>query len=150
MAGEPIITVVGNLTDDPDMRVTNNGREVVKFVVASTPRFRSSGGDWQDGTTLFQRCALWGPVARNIANSKAIRKGTQVMVTGRLQATEWDDKKTGEKRYGTELNVDDFGVTLKFVTVPELPKASRSDSGRERQPGGSAPADDPWSDEPPF
>lgn len=137
MAGEPTTTVVGNLTDEPDLKFTTSQRAVCSFTVASTPRFMKDD-KWEDGTTLFQRCNLWGPEAENFVNSA--HKGDRVIVTGRLGAREWTDKQE-QKRVSVELTVDEIGLSTKFATVTAT-RVKRS-GGRPEQP--PTPDDDPWA-----
>jgi len=160
MAGDTQITVVGNLTGDPELRFIQSGAAVVNFTVASTPRtFDRQSNEWKDGETLFMRCSLWREAAENVAES--LTKGMRVIVTGRLVSRSWE--ANGEKRTVTEMQVDEVGPSLRYATA----KVNRT----QRQGGGSgdggfggggyaqAPAggsaNDPWasapaSDEPPF
>lgn len=151
MAGDTVITVVGNLTDDPELRFTPSGAAVTNFTVASTPRFfdKESNG-WKDGDTLFMRCSVWRQYAENVAES--LVRGTRVIVQGRLKQRSYDTKE-GEKRTVVELEVEEIGPALRYATA----KVQRT----ERHGGGasttSQPANDPWAtggttsdDEPPF
>ena len=115
MAGETIITVVGNLTADPEIRFTPSGAAVSNFVIASTPRFfdRQANG-WKDGETLFVRCSLWREAAENAAES--LTKGTRVIAQGRLKARSFQTKE-GENRTSWELDVDEIGPSLRFATA---------------------------------
>jgi single-strand DNA-binding protein len=168
VAGETVITVVGNLTADPELRFTPSGAAVASFTVASTPRtFDKQSGEWKDGEALFLRCSAWRQMAENVAES--LHKGTAVIVQGRLKQRSFETKE-GEKRTVIELDVDEVGPSLRWATA-KVVKASRGggqsfggggDSFGGRSGGGSAPADDPWatpagagsssgwSDEPPF
>lgn len=111
---EPTLTIVGNLTADPEIRNTQNGKTVAGFTVASTPRtFNRQTSQWEDGEALFIRCALWGDPAQNLTS---LTKGTRVIVTGRLRQQSWTTKD-GEKRTGVQLEVDDLGASVKFATV---------------------------------
>jgi single-strand DNA-binding protein len=143
MAGDTVITVVGNLTADPELRFTPSGAAVANFTVASTPRsFDKNTNEWKDGEALFLRCSVWRQAAENVAES--LTKGTAVIVQGRLKQRSYDTKE-GEKRTVYELDVDEIGPSLKFATA-KVNKTSRGSGG-----GGfggsapSAPADDPWS-----
>lgn len=155
MAGETVITVVGNLTADPELRFTSSGAAVASFTVASTPRtFDRNTGEWKDGEALFLRCSLWRQAAENLAES--LTRGARVIVQGRLKQRSFETKE-GEKRTVIELDVDEIGPSLRYATA-KVQKVSRSDgggggfgSGGGGNSGGrqSAPADDPWSSAPP-
>ena len=107
MAGETIVTVVGNLVQDAELRFTPSGAAVANFVVASTPRtFDRQSGEWRDGDALFMRCNVWRQQAENVAES--LTKGTRVMVTGRLRQRSFETRE-GEKRTVVELEVDEGG-----------------------------------------
>lgn len=143
MAGEPVLTVVGNLTDNPELRFTQSGRAVCSFTVASTPR-RKQGDEWIDGDTLFQRCNLWGPAAENLAGSnEAIQKGTRVIVSGRLRQRNWEDKE-GNKRSAFELEVDEMGASIQFATIHNITKVGRGGGGGRRNDPPPID-DDPWA-----
>ena len=135
MAGETIITVVGNLTAAPELRFTPNGAAVANFTVASTPRtFDRNTNEWKDGEALFLRCSVWKEVAENVAES--LDKGMRVIVQGRLKARSYDDKD-GNRRTSWELDVDEIGPALRFATA-KVTRAQRSGGG---QGGGNfAPA----------
>lgn len=123
MAGDTQITVIGNLTNDPELRFTPNGAAVANFTVASTPRaFDKNTNDWKDGETLFLRCSVWREYAENVAES--LVKGTQVMVQGRLKSRSYETAE-GEKRTVMELEVDDMGPTLRWSSA-KLTKTQRS------------------------
>ena len=157
MAGDTQITVVGNLTGDPELRFISSGAAVVNFTVASTPRtFDRQANEWKDGETLFMRCSLWREAAENVAES--LTKGMRVLVTGRLVSRSWETN--GEKRTVTEMLVDEVGPSLRYATA-KVTRTQRSggSGGGFSGGGGSAPAggsdNDPWasapaSDEPPF
>jgi single-strand DNA-binding protein len=141
MAGETTITVVGNLTADPELRFTQSGAAVASFTVASTPRtFDRQSGEWKDGEALFLRCNVWRQVAENVAES--LTRGSRVLVSGRLRQRSFETKE-GEKRTVVELEVDEIGPSLRYATA-KVNKVSRGDGG-----GGGAPADDPWGSAPP-
>ena len=143
MAGETIITVIGNLTADPELRFTPTGAAVSNFTVASTPRsFDKNTGEWKDGDALFLRCSLWRQPAENVAES--LTRGSRVIVTGRLQQRSYETKE-GEKRTVIELAVDEIGPSLRYATA-RVNKATRQDAAASRQ--GTAPADDPWGSAP--
>jgi single-strand DNA-binding protein len=167
MAGETTITVVGNLTADPELRFTQSGAAVASFTVASTPRtFDKASGEWKDGDALFLRCNVWRQVAENVAES--LTRGSRVLVTGRLRQRSFETKE-GEKRTVMELEVDEIGPSLRYATA-KVNKVSRGGGegggfggGSSAPRGGAAPADDPWgsapaasnsgggfADEPPF
>jgi single-strand DNA-binding protein len=166
MAGETVITVVGNLTDDPELRFTPSGAAVANFTVASTPRtLDKATNEWKDGDALFLRCSIWRQAAENVAES--LQRGMRVVVQGRLRQRSYETKE-GEKRTVIELEVDEIGPSLKYATA-KVTKAARGGGGGGFGGGASsggfgggqsAPADDPWStpagstggfsDEPPF
>jgi single-strand DNA-binding protein len=156
--GDTTITLIGNLTDDPELRYTPNGAAVANFTVASTPRFMDKAtNEWKDGDTLFLRCNIWRQAAENVAES--LTRGTRVIVSGRLKQRSYETKE-GEKRTVYEVEVDEIGPSLKNATA-KVNKTTRSAPGGGGGFGG-APADDPWgspaparvggggSDEPPF
>jgi len=137
MAGETIITVVGNLTDDPELKFTPSGAPVANFTVASTPRtFDKQTNEWKDGDALFLRCAAWRQLAENVAES--LTKGQRVIVTGALRVRQFE-RQDGSKGTSVELNVDEVGPSLKFATA-KTTKATRS-SGNS---GGGGTANNPW------
>ena len=152
MAGETTITVVGNLTADPELRFTQSGAAVASFTVASTPRtFDRQSGEWKDGEALFLRCNVWRQVAENVAES--LTRGSRVLVSGRLRQRSFETKE-GEKRTVVELEVDEIGPSLRYATA-KVNKVSRGDGGGggfgggQQSRGGGAPADDPWGSAPP-
>lgn len=131
MAGETVITVVGNLTADPELRFTPNGAAVANFTVASTPRtFDKKSNEWVDDETLFMRCAVWREAAENVAES--LTKGTRVIVQGRLKARSYDTKE-GDRRTSTELEVDEVGPSMKYATA----KVTRNSRGGGQSRGHS-------------
>jgi single-strand DNA-binding protein len=149
MAGETTITVVGNLTADPELRFTQAGAAVASFTVASTPRtFDRASGEWKDGEALFLRCSIWRQAAENVAES--LTRGMRVIVQGRLRQRTFDTKE-GEKRSVIEMEVDEVGPSLRYATA-KVNKASRGSGGGGGGfgggGGGSAPADDPWGSAP--
>ena len=144
MAGDTIITVVGNLTADPELRFTPSGAAVASFTVASTPRiYDRQSGEWKDGEALFLRCSIWREAAENVAES--LTRGARVIVSGRLKQRSFETKE-GEKRTVMELEVDEIGPSLKYATA-KVNKAGRSGggsggfgSGAPSGGGGSRPA----------
>ena len=172
MAGETTITVIGNLTNDPELRFTPSGAAVAKFRVASTPRtLDRQTGEWKDGEPLFLNCSVWRQVAENVAES--LQRGARVIVSGRLRQRSYETRE-GEKRTVFELEVDEIGPSLRYATA-KVQKMSRSGGsggggfgasnggGGGGNAGGGGFADDPWAtaapaggsggnfdDEPPF
>lgn len=126
MAGETVITVVGNLTSDPELRFTPNGAAVANFTVASTPRmFDRQSNEFKDGETLFLRCSVWREMGENVAES--LQRGTRVVVQGRLKSRSFETKE-GEKRTVMELDVDEVGPSLRRATA-QVTKNERSGGG---------------------
>ncbi|MDQ1631129.1 MAG: single-strand DNA-binding protein [Frankiaceae bacterium] len=164
MAGDTVITLVGNLVDDPELRFTSSGAAVAKFRLASTPRtFDKTSNEWKDGESLFLTCNVWRQAAENVAES--LQRGMRVIVQGRLKQRSYETRE-GEKRTVYEVEVDELGPSLRSATA-KVNKTTRSGSGGGYGSSGggggsSAPADDPWaaatpaggggsfSDEPPF
>jgi len=177
VAGDTTITVVGNLTADPELRFTPSGAAVANFTVASTPRiYDRQSGEWKDGEALFLRCNIWREAAENVAES--LTRGARVIVTGRLKQRSFETRE-GEKRTVVEVEVDEIGPSLRYATA-KVNKASRSGGGgggfgsgggggggggsrpAPAQSGGGSGGDDPWGsapasgsfgggdDEPPF
>ena len=145
MAGETTITIVGNLTADPELRFTPSGAAVANFTVASTPRtFDRQTNDWKDGETLFMRCSVWRDAAENVAES--LHRGTRVVVTGRLKSRSYETKE-GEKRTVIELDVDEVGPSLRYASA-KVTKAERGGSGGgfggQGGQGGQGQSD-PWA-----
>ncbi|HET9657124.1 MAG TPA: single-stranded DNA-binding protein [Kineosporiaceae bacterium] len=156
MAGETVITIIGNLTNDPELRFTPSGAAVANFTVASTPRtFDRQANEWKDGETLFMRCSVWREAAENVAES--LQRGTRVLVSGRLRSRSYETKE-GEKRTVIEMEVDEVGPSLRYATA-KVAKTSRGGGGGFGGGGGGgggygggyggggqqAPADDPWA-----
>ncbi|WP_430784792.1 single-stranded DNA-binding protein [Actinoplanes sp. G11-F43] len=126
MAGETVITVVGNLVNDPELRYTNSGAAVASFRVASTPRTMDrQSGEWKDGEPLFLTCSVWREAAEHVTES--LQRGARVIVQGRLRQRSYDTKE-GEKRTVYELEVDEIGPSLRYATA-KVQKASRSGGG---------------------
>ncbi|HEY9311375.1 single-stranded DNA-binding protein [Williamsia sp.] len=176
MAGDTVITVVGNLTADPELRFTPSGAAVANFTVASTPRtFDRQTNDWKDGEALFMRCNIWRDAAENVAES--LTKGSRVIVSGRLKQRSYETRE-GEKRTVVELEVDEIGPSLRYATA-KVNRASRGggsgggggnfgsgggggNRGGQGNSNAAASNDDPWGsapasgsfgggdDEPPF
>ncbi len=140
MAGETPITVVGNLTADPELRFTPSGAAVANFTVASTPRtFDKQTNEWKDGEALFLNCSVWRQAAENAAES--LQRGMRVIVSGRLKARSFETRE-GEKRTVFEIDVDEVGPSLKYATA-KVTKTTRQGGG---QGGGfSGGGDDPWA-----
>jgi single-strand DNA-binding protein len=135
MAGETVITVVGNLTDDPELRFTPSGAAVASFTVASTPRtFDKNSNEWKDGDALFLRCSIWRQAAENVAES--LTKGMRVVVQGRLRQRSYETRE-GEKRTVVELEVEEVGPSLKYATA-KVTKAARSGGGGGGFGGGDS------------
>ena len=133
MAGETVITVVGNLTNDPELRFTPSGSAVANFTIASTPRtFDRQSNEWKDGETLFLRASVWREAAENVAES--LTKGTSVIVQGRLKSRSYETKE-GEKRTVMELEVDEIGPSLRWASA-KVTRTPRSGGGGGGQRGG--------------
>jgi single-strand DNA-binding protein len=144
MAGETVITIVGNLTGDPELRFTPSGAAVANFTVASTPRtFDRQSNEWKDGETLFMRCSVWRDAAENVAES--LQRGTRVIVTGRLKSRSYETKE-GEKRTVIEMDVDEVGPSMKYATA-KVNKTSRGGGGGGGFGGdqGGSGQQDPWA-----
>jgi len=162
MAGDTVITIIGNITGDPELRFTPSGAAVANFTVASTPRqFDRTSNEWKDGETLFMRCSVWRDAAENVAES--LQRGTRVLVSGRLKSRSYETKE-GEKRTVIELDVDEVGPSLKYATA-KVNRTQRGNGGggnfnsggQGNQGGGAtggntggsggqgAPAVDPWA-----
>ncbi len=144
-AGDTTITVVGNLTDDPELRFTPSGAAVAKFRVASTPRYMDkSTNEWKDGEPLFLACVVWRQAAENVAES--LQRGSRVIVSGRLKQRSYETRE-GEKRTVIELEVDEVGPSLRYATAkvqkPSRAGASGGGFGASRPPADNS--DDPWA-----
>jgi single-strand DNA-binding protein len=146
MAGETVITVVGNLTSDPELRYTQNGLAVANFTIASTPRnFDRASNDWKDGEALFLRASVWREFAEHVAGS--LTKGSRVIATGRLKQRSYETKE-GEKRTSIELEVDEIGPSLRYATAQVTRAASSRDSAggpRGAAAVGPGAAEEPWA-----
>jgi single-strand DNA-binding protein len=160
MAGDTIITIVGNITNDPELRFTPSGAAVANFTIASTPRsFDRQSNEWKDGETLFMRCSVWREAAENVAES--LTRGTAVIAQGRLQSRSFETKE-GEKRTVVEMQVDEIGPSLRRATA-KVTKAQRGGGGgfgggsgggggggwgggnQGGGQGGGQQVDDPWA-----
>jgi single-strand DNA-binding protein len=154
MAGDTVITIIGNLTADPELRFTPSGAAVANFTVASTPRqFDRQSNEWKDGETLFMRCSVWRDAAENVAES--CQRGMRVIVSGRLKSRSYETKE-GEKRTVVEMDVDEIGPSLRSATA-KVNKTQRGGgsgggfSGGQGQGGGwsggsgGGQAEDPWA-----
>ena len=143
MAGEPNITVVGNLTADPELRFTPSGAAVANFTVASTPRtLDKQSNEWKDGEPLFLGCSVWRQAAENAAES--LQRGMRVIVTGRLKARSYETRE-GDKRTVFEIEVDEVAPSLKYATA-KVTKTSRSGAGQGGGSyGGGSGGGDPWA-----
>ena len=141
--GETVITIVGNLTADPELRFTPSGAAVANFTVASTPRtFDRQSNEWKDGETLFMRCSVWRDAAENIAES--LHRGTRVIVTGRLKSRSYETKE-GEKRTVVEMDVDEVGPSLRYANA-KVTKTSRGGGSGDFGGGGfGGQQSDPWA-----
>lgn len=154
MANDTTLTIVGNLTGDPELRFTQSGNAVANFTVASTPRkYDPQSNSWVDLEPIFMRCGAWGEFAENI--SETLTKGMRVIVTGTLSSSTWQDKNTGENRSRLDLRVQEVGPSLRY-TVAQVRKNQR-DNQRQSQSqnnwGGQQQQNDPWgnnSENPPF
>lgn len=151
--GDINVTVVGNLTADPELRFTPSGAAVASFTVAASSRYLDrQSNEWKDTDPVFMRCSVWRQYAENVAES--LTKGTRVIVQGRLKQRSYETRE-GEKRTVVEMEVDDVGPALRYATA-KVTRTARGDGGGSGG-GGGAPADDPWAsagpaggDEPPF
>ena len=133
MAGETIITVVGNLTADPELRYTQGGLAVANFTIASTPRtFDRQANDWKDGEALFLRASVWREFAENVAGT--LTRGSRVIATGRLKQRSYETKE-GEKRTSIELEIDEIGPSLRYATA-QVTRAAGGGGGRGQVGGG--------------
>src|SRR3982751_3623218 len=127
MAGETTITVIGNLTDDPELRFTPSGAAVAKFRIASTPRFLDkASGEWKDGDPLFLACNCWRQMAENVAES--LQRGSRVIVSGRLRQRSYETKE-GEKRTVYELEVDEIGPSLRYANAKVMKLTRATEPG---------------------
>ena len=156
MSGDTAITLVGNLTADPELRFTQSGVPVADFTVASTPRvFDRASGEWKDGDALFLRCTLWRQPAENVAET--LSKGSRVIVTGRLKQRSYETRE-GEKRTVVEVDVEEIGPSLRYATA-RVTRAGKTTTAAAPTGGGGSEhgGGDPWTggaaggdDQPPF
>jgi len=145
MAGETIITVIGNLTADPELRYTQNGLAVANFTIASTPRtFDRQANEWKDGEALFLRASAWREFAEHVAGS--LTKGSRVIAQGRLKMRSYETKE-GEKRTSTELEVDEIGPSLRYATaqVTRAQSSRGAAGGVQEQWAAAPPAQEQWA-----
>jgi single-strand DNA-binding protein len=143
MAGETVITVVGNLVDDPELRFTPSGAAVANFRIASTPRtLDRQTNEWKDGDALFLSCAVWRQAAENVAES--LQKGMRVVVQGRLKQRQYETRE-GEKRTVVELDVDEVGPSLKYATAKVTRTTRSGGGGGYSGGGGGGQSEDPWA-----
>ena len=162
MSGETVITIVGNLTADPELRWTQSGSPVASFTIASTPRsFDRHSGEWKDGETLFMRCTAWREMAENIAET--LRKGARAMVRGRLVQRSFETRE-GDRRTVVEMQADEVGVSLRHARAQVTRTGGQGQQGQPAAGSAFAPASveqesstgsDPWADalmpsDPPF
>jgi single-strand DNA-binding protein len=164
MAGDTVVTVVGNLTADPELRFTPSGAAVASFTVASTPRtFDKQTNEWKDGEALFLRCSAWRQMAENVAET--LQRGFRVIVQGRLVQRSYETRE-GEKRTVVEMQVDEIGPSLRYATA-KVNRTTRGSGGGGYGGGGAGygngaghsgggggaaaggPAEDPWASAPP-
>jgi single-strand DNA-binding protein len=142
MAGETTITLVGNLTADPELRFTPSGAAVANFTVASTPRtFDRQTNEWRDGDAMFLNCAVWRQAAENVAES--LQKGMRVIVHGRLRSRSYETRE-GERRTVFEIDVDEIGPALKYATA-KVSRNAPGGGGGSRPTGGGGHGEDPWA-----
>ena len=142
MAGETIITLVGNLTADPELRFTPSGAPVANFTVASTPRtFDRATSEWKDGDAMFINCSVWRQAAENVAET--LTKGMRVIVQGRLKSRSYETRE-GERRTVFEIEVDEVGPSLRYATA-KVNRTSGGGGGGYSQQGGSGGGDNNWS-----
>ena len=143
MAGETVITVVGNLVDDPELRFTPSGAAVANFRIGSTPRtLDKQTNEWKDGDALFLSCSVWRQAAENVAES--LQKGMRVVVQGRLKQRQYETRE-GEKRTVVELDVDEVGPSLKYATAKVARTTRQGGGGGYSGGGASGGGDDPWA-----
>lgn len=161
MAGETVITVVGNLTADPELRYTAKGDAVASFTIASTPRsFDRASGEWKDGEALFLRASVWRDFAEHV--SKSLTKGTRVIAQGRLRQRSYETRE-GEKRTSYEIEIDEIGPSLRYATAQiertarsggqgggfrqgQAPQGGYGQGGQAAQGGAQAPAQSAWGE----
>ncbi|MDQ1111110.1 single-strand DNA-binding protein [Microbacterium testaceum] len=141
MSGETTITIVGNLTADPELRYTQNGLPVANFTIASTPRtFDRQANEWKDGEALFLRASVWRELAEHVAAS--LTKGSRVIATGRLKQQSYQDKE-GNSRTSIVLEVDEIGPSLRYATAQVTRAAGGTGATGGRS--GAAAGDEPWA-----
>ena len=149
MAGDTVVTVIGNLVADPELRFTPSGHAVANFTIASTPRrFDKASGEWKDEEALFLRCSVWRDPAENVC--ACLTRGARVIAQGRLQQRSYETKE-GEKRTVIELQVDEIGPSLRYATATVNKAERRGADGTSSSPSSRSAAgdDDPWASAPP-
>lgn len=146
MPNDTPLNIVGNLTQDPELRFTPSGAAVANFTVAATPRYMDrQTNEWKDGETVFMRCTAWREQAENIAET--LTRGTRVFASGKLKSKSWEDKETGQKRNALELEVEECGPSLRYATAKVTkvqrsgPQGNQGNQGGNTQQGGGQ---DPW------
>jgi single-strand DNA-binding protein len=139
MASDNCVTLVGNITDDPELRFTPSGAAVANFTVAVNRRYKNQDGQWEDKLDGFFRCNCWRDMAENVAES--LQKGARVVVVGRLQQRSWEDQD-GNKRSAFEVQVDEVGPSLRWATA-SVQKSQRS-GGQASSGGGSSTSGGDW------
>ena len=146
MAGETVITVVGNLTADPELRYTQNGLPVANFTIASTPRtYDRQANEWKDGDALFLRASVWREFAEHVAGS--LTKGMRVIASGRLRQRSYQDRE-GNNRTAIELEVDEIGPSLRYATAQVTRAASGGGNfggGQQSRPQQQVQQEEPWA-----
>ncbi|MDY5128421.1 single-stranded DNA-binding protein [Actinotignum urinale] len=133
MANEPNITIVGNLTADPELRFTNSGIAVASFTVAQTPRKKNAQGAWEDGDAMFFRCSVWREYAENVAES--LKKGARVVVMGRMSVSNYTTQN-GEQRQSLEIQVDEIGPSLRYAKAEVTKVTGGANAGGNYNRGG--------------
>jgi single-strand DNA-binding protein len=139
---EPQVSIVGNITSDPELRYTQNGQAVANFTIASTPRILDRGtNEWKDGETVFLRASVWRDLAEHVAAS--LTKGSRVVVLGKLKQNSYETKE-GEKRTSFELDVDEIGASLRYATAQITRVASARDEEKSKATQATAPDETPF------
>lgn len=140
MASDNTVTLVGNVTDDPELRFTPSGAAVANFTVAVNRRFKNQSGDWEDRLDGFFKCSCWREMAENVAES--VKKGTRIVLVGRLQQRSWDDAE-GNKRSAVEVQVDEIGPSLRWATAA-VQKSQRSGAASAPAPQAQTSGGGDW------
>ena len=141
MASDNCITLVGNITDDPELRFTPSGSAVANFTIAVNRRWKNPAGEWEDKLDGFFKCNCWRDMAENVAES--LTKGSRVMVVGRLQQRSWDDQE-GNKRSAFEIQVDEVGPSLRWATASVQKSQRSAGQGASQGAGQSAGGGGDW------